>query len=256
MHYTEKAMEQKKPSNNVQKINSLLALSRVGMLTHVYAQDETIADLRQTIKKQRYFIAALSTVLAVFLLKPAPLPKYFGQDTATGTFKELTPLSEPIKKEIEMRMWAEACIIDSLEINFLNPVKRLNQILSKCFDDNGKRAYQIWLSSGDSKEKVEVGRAGSIPADSELGVIIRKRQSVTASAKAPGRIIQGEKIKNDKGEEVARWSLTMPVLVRKEAGDGQVGTGNIVVKVELVRNTDPTFEKGVSISSWNMAVGD
>jgi len=231
--------------------------TKVSYMQTIAMQKDIINGLQKD--KRRSFIlnVVLVVICSVLALWPAADPKYFSIDTE-GNFVEITPLDKEIINELGMRLWTEECITDSLELSFLNPVKRLTKILGKCFDAKGRTAYQVWLFTGDNNApKIQVGRAGEIPSDSEMGIIMRKRQSMSASPKAPSRIRELPPLMDpDTGKAILQWEVTMPVIIRKESGTQGSGTGDIVVKVNLVRTNDKSFPKGVSIASWSVTAGD
>jgi hypothetical protein len=230
--------------------------TQAALINTINIQADIIRDLKKNRTIQFSINGLLIFLLAIFVLKPDPIPTYFGQDTQ-GRFTKLTPLASAEIHEVNVRIWTEGCITDALELSFQNPVKRLSKILGSCFNENGKRAYQKWLTYGQSKEMIELGRAGKVPADSELGAIIIGRTSMSASPKSPSRIQQIDNIIDPAtNEQIARWEVTLPAIVRKESGVDNDGTGTVVVKVILARTNEPTFPYGVAVDSWQIVVGD
>lgn len=221
----------------------------------------TIELQADMIKRQRknnigLFVVVFMLViaLAVVVSRPLPEPKYFGWDGEK--FTQLTPLTQPPANLNAVRTWVEKCMIDALDLSFINPVKKINSILNDCFNDNGKNYYQSWLTKGYSKEMVSLGKAGSIPIDSELGRIMSQEIALDASPKHPSRIYPIDPISDpDTQAKILRWEISFPILLRREASTTGSTTSSILATIIVVRDNNPQFKQGVSIDSFRLTRG-
>lgn len=228
--------------------------THTSLVQAIYLQADTIKNQRRNNLILLGVTALLTVMLGIAVSQPSPKPEYFGWDGSK--FVRIEPLSEPPVNINAARNWVEACIINALDISFINPIKRINTIINDCFNDNGKLAYQQWLTKGASSELVTIGKAGSVPVDSELGQIISKRIALDASVKAPSRIIPIDPIKDAETDEtILRWEVSFPVIIRKEVADVGSGTATIVVKTIIVRNNSEQYPHGVAIDSFNLTRG-
>ncbi|BCL74010.1 hypothetical protein TUMSATVNIG1_59960 (plasmid) [Vibrio nigripulchritudo] len=195
-------------------------------------------------------IILLIIISSVMGMKPDPKPETYGI-TESGEFREIKPLSSIEINLTSARSWAEDCIIESVELSFIKPIRRVNKILNKCFTPKGKLSYQEWLTKGESDTYLELGRTGKLPVDSELAQIISDRITYSASKRAPGRIREIKPVIDEEtGESIARWKLTLPLILKKEESKEGSGTGSAYAEVTLIRTNATDFPYGVGIGSF------
>lgn len=204
------------------------------------------------------YAAILFCLFVIFIKQDTelPPPTYFAQ-SPDGGYREIKPMSEPFTNTVEMRSWAEECIMKSLDISFSKKLNTVNNLLNECYSGNGKVEYTSWLLSGKSKQKIKIpngDRSIEISADSEFAQIVDKKISMSASKIAPARIKE-IKAKVIKGESFARWDLQIPIVLEKLEGLEKRGHAKYTVKVELIRTTDQSKLKGVSLDSWTLVRG-
>ncbi|MFV8387265.1 DotI/IcmL/TraM family protein [Vibrio parahaemolyticus] len=218
----------------------------------------------KSIKLLKRINVALFTALFVSLLiiwfkqdPELPKPTYFASDS-NGGVKPLTPLNEPITNTTAMRDWTEECILKALDLTFMKPISKVNEVIQECFSSDGQVGYVQWLLGGKSSQQVTIqngtSRSIDIPSDSEYAQIVMQKLTMSASKIAPARmksitpaVIQGESI--------ARWDLELPVVVQKFTGVEGKGAAKYTVKVTLKRTTNQAREAGVDIDSWSIIRG-
>lgn len=228
--------------------------THTALVQTIYFQANVINHQRRNNLILMVITAVLVITLAFVSTRPDAEPVYFGWDGSK--FTSIKPLSHPPANLNAARTWTEGCIIDALDLSFINPIKRINSIINECFNENGKLAYQRWLTHGVSSELVSLGKAGSVPIDSELGEIISKRIAIDASIKAPSRILPIESVIDPKtNEEILRWQVSFPLIIRKEISDVKSGTATIIAKIVLIRNNSKQFPYGVAIDSFALERG-
>lgn len=204
------------------------------------------------------YAAILICLFVIFIKQDAelPPPTYFAQ-TPDGGFREIKPMSEPFTNTVEMRNWAEECIMKSLDISFSKKLSTVNELLNECYTGNGKIAYTTWLLSGKSKKKIRIpngDRSIEISSDSEFAQVVDRKITMSASKIAPARIKE-IKAKVVKGESFARWELQIPIVLEKLEGLEKRGHAKYTVKVELIRTTDQSKPKGISLDTWTLVRG-
>ncbi|MBF4250633.1 hypothetical protein EA007_06445 [Vibrio anguillarum] len=234
-------------------LTKFIQYTQSALIQTIFLQADTINTQKRWIVIQ-FSLLALSVIAIVILAtREMPKPEYFGQ-TQSGHFTKLSPLSITEVNINQIRIWTEGCVVDALDLNFQNPLPRINKILNTCFSSKGKQSYQDWLLTGSSKEKVSMGKAGSLYADSELGQIVAKKITLSSSLRAPGRIRSINPIViEDTGEEIARWEVTFPLLLRKQVGIEGEGTSNLVGQIVVTRTNSDQFPYGVAIDSFVLA---
>ena len=194
----------------------------------------------------------MSLAIVGLAQRDMPEPEYFGRDKE-GHYFNLVPLDKNEVHLTEMRLWAEGCAIDSLELSFVNTIGRINEILNKCFDKEGKASYQNWLLAGTSDETIRYNNTNTIYADSELGLIVTKNITLSASPRAPSRIREIDPVTHEKtGELIKRWEVTLPILLRKDEGSKGSGTNPLVSKITLIRTNNTSFKYGVAVNSFTL----
>ncbi|MFM2668689.1 DotI/IcmL/TraM family protein [Vibrio mediterranei] len=249
----EQGSSAKKIQKNVSKQNpsmlSLFQYTQLSLLQVVYMQADSIRWLRKIIAAAFIAIVILAIGMTISSQKQAPIERYFVVEQ-DGTIREIKPLSESPVNMTELRVWAEACLVEATELSFINPVRKINTVLNRCFTQNGKLAYQDWLIAGNSTEVVMISKGNQVRADSEIGEVVSKKISISTSPKAPGRILPMDPIVNDEGEAVMRWQLSVPLLLRKQEGGVNAGTGSATAVVVLVRTNNTAFPKGAAIDSF------
>ncbi len=246
----------KKISKNAQKevkstnVLKFIQYTQAALLQTILHQADVINNQRRMILGS--FAVSITLAIAVVFMatRPLPEPEYFGRDK-DGHYFNLIPLDKNEIHETKIRLWAEACVINSLDLSFVNTLRRINNILNECFSEQGKASYQKWLLAGTSNQTIKYEN-NTVYLDSEFGQIIDKEITLSASPKSPSRIRQIDPITHpDTGEKILRWEVTFPILLRKDEG-GEAGTGNVVSRTILSRTNNTKFEYGVAIDSYSL----
>lgn len=227
----------------------MVQYTQAALIQTIYFQADAIRFYRRMLMVLAPVFIALIIGLVFASQTPPPEVKYFSRDE-NGNFVELTPLSEMDVNLNELRIWAEGCIVESLELSFVNPLRRINKVLNRCFSSEGKNAYQVWLQKGVKTQMVRIGKAGAIRIDSELGRVISNKITLSVSPVAPGRLTDIQPIINEHGQQVKRWQLSIPLLVRKEEGTDGAGTTSVHARVILSRTNNDQFPKGAGIDTF------
>ncbi|MEZ8240999.1 MULTISPECIES: hypothetical protein [Vibrio] len=250
----------KKIAKNAEKVAArandtikFIQYTQQALIQSLLFQAETITSQRKTIKMLILSVIVLSIGLVVAATREMPEAQVYGRDK-NGHFYNLVPLNKNDVHLTNIRIWAETCVIDSLDLSFINTLNRINKILNSCFSDQGKKSYQNWLLAGTSDRTISFSNNSEIYADSELGMIIEDEVTLNASPKSPGRLREIQPITDgETGESIKRWELTFSILLRKQEGLKGSGTSTKVAKVIMSRTNNPAFEYGVSIDSYSLS---
>lgn len=240
----------KKALDGPKELTSFIQYTQSALTTTIFLQADTIRWQRRFNLGLILVLVSSFVVIAILATNPDPIPQSFAKDTKGRTI-EIVATNELAISTTDLRLWTESCITNGLELSFVNPIKRINTILNTCFSQKGKNSYQDWLLKGTSNQKIHLGKAGSVYADSELGLIISKKITLSASPKAPGRIIEMKPIIDpNTNEMIERWQVSLPLLLRKEEGIKGAGTGSVVAVVTLTKNNSDDFPYGAAIDSF------